>query len=136
MAPIGRRVPVQAALVLVTSGVLTGCGAPGPVGVEIRIHYSAFDPTTISVPHGVPVTFTLVNDDPIDHEWLVGDEAFHERHRTGTEHVHGAVPEEVSVPALSTRETTITFAEAGTLTYVCHLPQHEAYGMTGVLTVT
>jgi hypothetical protein len=66
MAPIGRRVPVLAALVLVTSGVLAGCGAPGPVGVEIRIHYSAFDPTTISVPHGVPVTFTLVNVDRID----------------------------------------------------------------------
>ena len=128
--------PALAALVLAASGLLAGCNAPEPVTVEIRIHYSAFDPTSLSVPHGVPVTFVLINDDPIDHEWLVGNEAFHERHRSGTEHHHGAVPEEISVAALSTAETTITFPEAGTLTYVCHLPGHEAYGMAGVLTIT
>ncbi|MEO8509714.1 MAG: plastocyanin/azurin family copper-binding protein [Chloroflexota bacterium] len=131
-----RALPVLAAFVLATSGLLAGCGTAGPVTVEIQIHYSAFVPTAISVPHGVPVTFVLVNDDPIDHEWLVGDEAFHERHRTGTEHHHGAVPEEVSIVALSTQETTITFPDPGTLTYVCHLPGHEAYGMTGMLTIT
>ena len=27
----------------------------------------------------------------------------------------------------------VVFDAAGTLTYVCHLPGHEAYGMTGVL---
>lgn len=128
--------PALAALVLAASGLLAGCGATGPVTVEIRIHYSAFDPGSLSVPHGVPVTFVLANDDPIDHEWLVGDEAFHERHRSGTEHHHGAVPEEVSIVALSTQETTIIFPDPGTLTYVCHLPGHEAYGMTGVLTIT
>lgn len=124
------------AVALVASGLLAGCSAAQPATVEIRIHYSAFDPTSISVPHGVPVTFVLVNDDPIDHEWLVGDEAFHERHRSGTEHHHAAVQTEVSIAALSTQATTITFAEVGALTYVCHLPGHEAYGMTGVLTVT
>ena len=30
----------------------------------------------------------------------------------------------------------MTFATPGTLTYVCHLPGHEAYGMTGTLVVT
>jgi uncharacterized cupredoxin-like copper-binding protein len=128
--------PALAALVLAASGLLAGCGAAAPVTLQITIHYSAFDPGSISVPHGVPVTFVLVNDDPIDHEWLVGDEAFHERHRTGSEHHHGAVPEEVSIAALATARTTITFPAAGTLTYVCHLPGHEAYGMTGVLTIT
>ena len=29
-----------------------------------------------------------------------------------------------------------TFTTPGTLTYVCHLPGHEAYGMTGTLIVT
>ena len=131
-----RTWPVLVALVLATSGLLAGCGTAAPVTVRITIHYSAFDPGAMSVPHGVPVTFVLVNDDPIDHEWLVGDDAFHERHRTGTEHHHGAVPEEVSIAALSTARTTITFPAPGTLTYVCHLPGHEAYGMTGVLTIT
>jgi uncharacterized cupredoxin-like copper-binding protein len=45
------------------------------------------------------------------------------------------VPTEVTVPALETVRTTVTFAEPGTLAYVCHLPGHEAYGMAGVLTV-
>ena len=39
------------------------------------------------------------NDDPIDHEWIVGDAAVHERHRTGTEPVHASRPTEVTIPA-------------------------------------
>ena len=45
------------------------------------------------MPAGVPVTIVLRNDDPIDHEWIVGDAAVHERHRTGTEPVHGVAPD-------------------------------------------
>ena len=82
----------------------------------------------------MPVTFVLVNEDPIDHEWIIGDAAFHERHRTGTEAHHGARPNEMSIPALETVRTTITFDEPGTLQYICHLPGHEAYGMVGTLT--
>jgi uncharacterized cupredoxin-like copper-binding protein len=41
----------------------------------------------------------------------------------------------VTVPALATVETTITFDEPGTFDYICHLPGHEAYGMVGTLTV-
>ena len=125
------------ALVLVALGLVAGCSVgAGPVTVELGIRHSTFDRTEVSVPHGVPVRFVIVNEDPIDHEWLVGDAEFHARHRDGTEMHHGAVPEEVSVAALETEETTITFAEPGTLAFVCHLPAHEAYGMAGVLIVT
>jgi uncharacterized cupredoxin-like copper-binding protein len=110
--------------------------ADGPVVREITIHYSRFEPATLSVPRGVPVTFVLVNRDPIGHEWLIGDDAFHERHRHGDEPQHGARATEVSVAPLASAETTITFEEAGTYAYVCHLPGHEAYGMVGTLTVT
>jgi uncharacterized cupredoxin-like copper-binding protein len=103
--------------------------------VEIHIHYSHFVPSELTVPHGVAVTFVLINDDPIDHEWLIGDAAFHERHRHGTEAHHGARPNEMSLPARSSVETTLTFAQAGTLQYICHLPGHEAYGMVGTVTV-
>ena len=84
----------------------------------------------------MPITFTLVNEDPIDHEWLIGDAAFHERHRRGTEAHHGGRPNEVSLPPLTTFETTLTFSSAGTLEYICHFPGHEAYGMIGTLTIT
>jgi plastocyanin len=125
--------PVAAALLLAVAAA-TGC-APTAQTVTIAIHYSAFDPPALTVPAGVPVTFVLVNADPIDHEWLIGDDAFHEAHRSGTHASHGSVPTEVTVPALETVRTTITFEEPGTLAYICHLPQHESYGMVGTLTV-
>ena len=57
----------------------------------------------------------------------------HEIHRHGTEAVHNERPTEVSVPALSTKVTTITFDGNGDLAYICHLPSHQEYGMTGIL---
>ncbi len=99
----------------------------------ITIHHSHFSPESISVPVGVPVTITLRNTDPIEHEWIVGDADVHERHRAGTEPYHGKIPTEVTIPALSTRVTTITFQQPGDLLYICHLPGHEAYGMVGTV---
>lgn len=101
----------------------------------IAIAYSKFEPAFITVRAGAPVTFTLRNDDPIEHEWIVGTEDVHERHRTGTEPVHDTVPTEVTVPAFSERATTVTFEEGGEYAYICHLPGHEAYGMKGVVRV-
>lgn len=123
-----------------TLGAAVVAGAVGrtdePLVVDVTIHYSHFEPAAISVPAGRPVTFVIRNTDPIDHEWIVGDEALHERHRTGTEPTHNARPTEVSIDALRERRTTVTFSQPGTLTFICHLPGHEAYGMTGTLTVT
>jgi uncharacterized cupredoxin-like copper-binding protein len=109
---------------------------PEPLVVPIEIHYSHYLPAAIRVPAGRPVTFVITNTDPIDHEWIVGDAALHERHRTGTEPYHNVRPTEVSIDAGREVRTTVTFTTPGTLTYVCHLPGHEAYGMTGTLVVT
>jgi uncharacterized cupredoxin-like copper-binding protein len=111
-------------------------GARDPVTVRISVHYSHFSTSLVEVPAGRPVTFILDNTDPIDHEWIVGDAAVQERHRTGTEPYHNARPTEVSLDAGTTKTTTITFDTPGVLTFVCHLPGHEAYGMTGTLIVT
>jgi uncharacterized cupredoxin-like copper-binding protein len=128
----------SALLVVAVALTATACrGADGePVARQITIHYSRFEETELTVPHGVPVTFTIVNEDPIGHEWLIGDEAFHERHRDGTEAHHGARPNEISVAPLATVETTLTFDDPGEILYICHLPGHEQYGMVGRLTVT
>ena len=109
--------------------------APAPQVVEVVLRHSHFEPAAIDVRAGAPVTFVLKNMDPIDHEWMTGDDAFHQRHRTGTETVHDTRPNEVTVPAMSERRTVLTFATAGTLSYICHLPGHERYGMTGQLTI-
>ena len=108
----------------------------GPDRAEIAIHYSHYTPARITVRAGTAITVVLRNDDPIDHEWIVGDAAVHARHRTGTEPVHGSRSTEVSIPAGSTRETTVRFDTPGTYLYICHLPGHEAYGMVGELVVT
>ena len=104
--------------------------------IEIDIHYSHYSPDVLTVPAGVPIRFVIVNHDPIDHEWIVGDEAVHQRHRTGTEPSHGARPTEQSIRAGGSVQTVVTFATPGTLLYICHLPGHEAYGMVGTLVVT
>jgi uncharacterized cupredoxin-like copper-binding protein len=134
---MARNRALTAVALLLGAAIVAGCGgSPTAHRVEILIHYSHFSPAEVSVAHGVPVTFVLVNEDPIDHEWLIGDAAFHERHRTGTEPAHGDRPDEVSVAAFSSAQTTLTFDEPGDVVFICHVPGHEAYGMVGVLHVT
>jgi uncharacterized cupredoxin-like copper-binding protein len=117
---------------------LTGGSAPSPMAsdqVTIAFRYSRFEPRVVSVPAGVPVTFNLRNDDPIEHEWIVGPSEVHSAHRTGTEPYHEGRPDEVTVPAFAARQTTLVFDLLGEYEFVCHLPGHEAYGMTGRLSV-
>ena len=115
----------------------SGCGDSDVPSTEatIGIHFSRFAPEAVRVAAGTPVTITLRNDDPIDHEWIVGPPQVHERHRTGTEPFHAERPTEVTIPALSTLTTTVTFESAAKYAYICHLPGHEAYGMVGTLQV-
>ena len=124
-----------AGLMAVAIGAGRGTAETTDRAIEIDIHYSHFEPARLTVPVGVPIRFAIVNGDPIDHEWIVGDAAVHERHRTGTEPSHGARPTEQSIAAGEAIETVVTFETPGTLTYVCHLPGHEAYGMVGTIVV-
>jgi len=113
--------------------------APSVRTVAVTIHYSHFSPAHLHMPAGTTVRFRITNTDPIDHEFILGDEAVqHEMERT-TETVHdGSVPGMVSVPALSTATTIVAFpGRAGSsLIYACHLPGHYAYGMRGLLSIT
>lgn len=130
-------------LILVAVGLaaLAAAWSGGPArggdasAATISIHFSKFSQTEVVATAGVPIRITLVNTDPIDHEWLVGDAAFHERHRTGTEAHHGAQPTEVSLAPGASETTTVVFDQPGEYAFICHLPGHEAYGMVGVLRV-
>jgi uncharacterized cupredoxin-like copper-binding protein len=133
---LGSGLIAAAMILAAAAAVLAGGRGPSPsTSIEIVIRYSHFEPATLTVPVGVPVTITLRNDDPIDHEWIVGDESVQAVHRVGTELLHPTRPTEVVIPAGETRVTTITFERAGVLQYICHLPGHEAYGMVGSLTI-
>ena len=132
----GALAMVSAVLVTAFIVVAAATEPEQPVtSVTIPIHFSHFRVSEVTVPVGVPVTFALVNQDPIEHEWIVGDAATHARHRTGTEPYHDSVPTEVTIPALQTKFTTVTFDKPGTYAFICHLPGHEEYGMKGTVKV-
>jgi uncharacterized cupredoxin-like copper-binding protein len=131
--PVRRAVAVLVATASLTG--LVGCTDDGPRTEVLGIHHSAYSRSAMTVRAGQRLTVDLRNDDPIEHEWIVGDAVTHLRHRSGTEPVHDARPTEVSVPAGGHRITTVVFDEPGDYEYICHLPGHEAYGMVGVLHV-
>ncbi|HEY6103427.1 MAG TPA: cupredoxin domain-containing protein, partial [bacterium] len=83
--------------------------------VAITIRYSRFIPARITVRPGTTVRFVITNTDPIDHEFILGTEAVQQRHETGIDPKHGAVPGEVSVAPGDTAETTYTFSRPGLL---------------------
>jgi uncharacterized cupredoxin-like copper-binding protein len=114
--------------------VAVGCGRDDGIQT-VRIHFSQFEPGMIAARVGEPVTIRLANNDPIEHEWIVGDEAVHEMHRTGTHAAHDQIPTEVTVPPFSEKLTTVVFHAPGEFKFICHLPGHEAYGMAGLVRV-
>ena len=81
-----------------------------------------------------PLRFVIVNADPIDHEFIVGDQAVQDLHERGTEAFHPPRPGEVTVLAGQTVRTSYTFEDEDLL-FGCHVPGHYAYGMRGVVLV-
>jgi uncharacterized cupredoxin-like copper-binding protein len=129
-------------LLLVGAGVATAAGwlgdgttPPGTRTVHIRIHFSRFDPSDIDIELGQTIRFVVENTDPIDHEFIVGDEQVQQAHEAGTEAHHPPRPGEISLAPGETVITTVTFPSQRGLLFGCHLPGHYAFGMRGVITI-
>ena len=124
------------ALTLGSAACGTAVADPGVRTIHIPIHYSAFELELINARPGETIRFVLENTDPIDHEFIVGDERVQLVHEEGTEAHHAPRPGEISVPAGGTRVTTYTFPlERSSLIFGCHLPGHYDYGMRGTISV-
>jgi uncharacterized cupredoxin-like copper-binding protein len=108
---------------------------PGLVTVDVTIHHSTFSFSTLRVQPGSVVRFVVHNEDPIYHEFIVGDASVHARHERGTEAVHPPVPGEASVKPDDVGETFYRFDRPGRYLFACHLPGHFAYGMKGWVVV-
>ena len=136
-----RATPVRigVALALLAAlgvGTIAAARGDGVRTIELTIHYSRFDTGRIDVHPGERVRFVVHNTDPIDHEFIVGNAQVQLVHERGTERKHGPKPGEISIPALTTAETTYTFPDAtGRLLFGCHLPGHYAYGMRGTVRI-
>ena len=125
--------------------VLAGCvamwslvpAAAGPDAVEVHLtlRNTRFQPSQLTVHAGTTVRFVVHNEDPIDHELLIGDRAAQDAHEQGTEARHGDKPGEVSVGAYEVAATTYRFEEPGVLLLGCHLPGHWTHGMRGQIRV-
>ena len=118
-----------------SSGTVLG---PDDATVTLTIRHSHVSPEHLSVYPGTLVRFVIRNNDPIGHEFIVGDDGVHQRHEAGTEALHPPRPGEVSIAAGTTAETTFRFegtTGSGTVVYACHLPGHFRYGMSGTVDV-
>jgi len=124
----------QAAAVCVLAFVLASavaCGGGGsssgqPSGsIKVTMTDFKFDPAQISVPHG-KVVFFLVNasSGQLQHDLVIRD-------GTGNR-----VAGSELLSAGDTNVFTVDNIAAGTYTYYCSQPGHEASGMKGTLTVT
>lgn len=124
-------------LAAVVALALGACSAEARAdrAIVVSIEHSRFEPAAMEVRAGETVRFIVRNDDPIDHEFLIGDEDTQSAHELGTEPAHGSKPGEISIPAGTTRETTFTFTEPGRLIFACHIPLHYSYGMRGVIAI-
>jgi uncharacterized cupredoxin-like copper-binding protein len=132
-----RVTAIAAGLLLVGAPVAWSNTGPTARTMDITIHFSHFDASSITVDPGETVRFVIHNEDPIPHEFIVGDRYVQLIHEIGTEPSHGAKPGEVSVPAGTTAETTYTFptTPGQRLQFACHLPGHHAYGMHGSIVI-
>jgi uncharacterized cupredoxin-like copper-binding protein len=141
-----RPRPWQVAAAVAVAVLLAAARAAGPGAgdgpdrtVVVTMHHSRFEPAVVRVAPGERVHFLLRNTDPIDHEFILGDEGVQRRHEAGRQrHHHGEVPGERSVAAGQEATTTFAFPDgpAGrTLQFACHLPGHYAYGMHGTVRV-
>jgi uncharacterized cupredoxin-like copper-binding protein len=133
---------ILVSLLLAGAGVATAArwldrdhAPPQSRTVHIRIHFSHFEPTDIDVEPGQTIRFVVENTDPIDHEFIVGDERVQQAHEAGTEAHHPPRPGEISIAPGETVVTTVTLPLTGNLLFGCHLPGHYAYGMRGTITM-
>lgn len=147
------------ALAVLSALVLVACGGDGDSGtieggdaaktpaadrvIEVRmLPERRFEPATIAVKAGETITFKVVNQADVFHEFMLGDEEMHAA-RDKMMMDMGSEPmrmddeaNSVTLAGGETKELTWTFDKAGTVLYGCHQPGHYDAGMKGTVTVS
>jgi plastocyanin len=120
------------AIGLATVAVIAACGGSGgggggssqPAGsIQVTMTEYKFDPSTVSHASG-NVVFWLVNSGSTQHDMAIRDSS------------GKTIATSELVSAGDTKEFTVSGIAAGTYTFYCTQPGHEASGMKGTLTVT
>jgi plastocyanin len=98
------------------SSTSTGTGTALTVNASDQMR---FDPQTLNVPAGQPISVTLVNGGALIHDIVVND---------GAEQ-----PVKIEAAGKQSAQGTFTMLRPGTYAYICAQPGHEAAGMTGTI---
>lgn len=97
-----------------------------------------FEPSDLTVAAGETITFRLINDGALMHDFTLGDEETQIEHEAEMSDMGAMAHDEPNVaiiPPGETVELTWTFSETGTVLIGCHQPGHYAAGMTGRIKV-
>ena len=124
-----------AAALLLGVTLLPACSS-GPRAVTIDMRFSHYSPAALTVHKGETVRFTLVNEDPITHEFIIGTPAQQEAHERGKDENHNGKPGQATLAPGETRIISFTFSKPGSLIFACHRPGHYLYGMRGTISIT
>jgi plastocyanin len=117
-----------AAIVLLVALTAACQRAPGTSGSANGTSFTVnasdqmrFDPQTLNVAAGQPVSVMLVNGGALIHDIVIGE---------GVEQ-----PVKIEAAGKQSAQGTFTMLRPGTYTYVCAQPGHEAAGMNGTIVV-
>ena len=99
------------------------------------MHYSRYSPSSLAVASGTTIEFTVVNDDPIAHEFIIGSQEQQLAHERGDPNDPHDRPGEARIGPHETKTVTYLFDRPGVLQYACHRVGHYAYGMFGTVRV-
>jgi plastocyanin len=116
------------AVALATVALVAGCGGGGggsqPAGsTQVSMTEFKFDPSSLTVTHG-KVVFWLVNSGSVAHDMAIKDSS------------GSTVATSELVSAGDSTEFDVDNLAAGSYTFLCTQPGHEASGMKGTLTAT
>ena len=113
-----------------TVALLAGCGGggggggPQPAGsIKVTMTEYSFTPSTVTAPSG-KVVFYLVNSGSLSHDLVIRDSS------------KTKVAASELISAGDSFVFTVDNIAAGSYTFICDQPGHEASGMHGTLTVT
>jgi uncharacterized cupredoxin-like copper-binding protein len=96
------------------------------------------EPSNMTVPSSVPVTFVVTNSGATDHEFFLGDEEAQAEHEVEMQQMGGMTHDEptgIGVEPGQTKELTFTFPAPGQTLAGCHLAGHYAGGMRAAITI-
>ncbi len=123
-------VAMATAVVVSRGGAAARVDGDHPRTIDVELRFSRFVAPSFDVAAGETVRFVVHNADPIDHEFILGDDEVQRVHEAGTEAHHPARPGEMSVAPGETSVTIYTFPTEPTMLLLgCHLPGHYGYGM-------